>query len=86
MVRILAEIALFLLPFAAFALYLRYGRKVDSLFAGWSLRALVGCAVAAVLLVALSLYFIEAAGRGPTTGRYVPPSWQDGVLVPGHIE
>lgn len=86
MVRILAEIALFLLPFAAFALYLRYGRKVDSLFAGWSLRALVGCAVAAVLLVALSLYFIEAAGRGPTTGRYVPPSWQDGVMVPGHIE
>ncbi|CAA0095726.1 Uncharacterised protein [Starkeya nomas] len=86
MARILAEIALFLLPFAAFALYLRYGRKVDSFLAGWSLRALIGCAVVAVLLVAASLYFIEATGRGPTTGRYVPPSWQDGVLVPGHIE
>lgn len=86
MVRILAELALFLVPFIAFALYLRLGRKVDSWFDGWSLRALIGCSVAAVLLVALSLYFIEAAGRGPTTGRYVPPTWEDGVLVPGHVE
>jgi len=86
MTRILAEIALFLLPFAAFALYLRHGRKVDSVFAAWSLRALVVCSLLAVLLVAASLYFIEATGRGPTTGRYVPPTWQDGVLTPGHIE
>ncbi|MCK0209362.1 DUF6111 family protein [Starkeya koreensis] len=86
MTRLLAEIALFLLPFAAFALYLRFGRKVDSVFAGWSLRALILCAVVAVLLVAASLYFVESAGRGPTTGRYVPPTWQDGVLIPGHVE
>lgn len=86
MVRVLGEIALFLLPFLAFALYLRFGRKVDSLLDGWSLQAVVGCALAAILLVALSLYFLEAASRGPTTGRYVPPTWKDGVLVPGHIE
>ncbi|GLK70856.1 hypothetical protein KHC23_08810 [Ancylobacter dichloromethanicus] len=86
MARLLAEIALFLVPFAAFAVYLRYGRKVDSVFAGWSLRAMIGCSVVAVLLVALSLYFLEASSRGPTTGRYVPPTWEDGVLVPGHIE
>jgi hypothetical protein len=86
MVRIIAELALFLVPFAAFALYLRFGRKVDSLLDAWSLRALIGCSVAAVLLVALSLYFIEVAGRGPTTGRYVPPTWENGVLVPGHVE
>lgn len=86
MTRLIAEIALFLLPFLAFALYLRFGRKVDSVFAAWSLRALAICAVIAVLLVAGSLYLVESAGRGPTTGRYVPPTWKDGVLTPGHVE
>lgn len=86
MSRILLQLALFLLPFVLFALYLRYGRKVDSLFEGWSLPAFIGCAVAAVLITAISLYVFESSGRGPTTGRYVPPTWQDGVLIPGHVE
>jgi len=86
MARILAEIALFLLPFVAFALYLRFGRRVDSWFEGWSTAALLACAVIAVLLVAGSLLVFEISGRGPTTGAYVPPTWKDGVLTPGHIE
>ncbi len=86
MARILAEIGLFLLPFVAFALYLRFGRRVDSWLEGWSTRAFIACAVIAVLLVAGSLIGFEMSSRGPTTGAYVPPSWQDGVLTPGHIE
>ncbi|MDQ0509707.1 DUF6111 family protein [Ancylobacter amanitiformis] len=86
MLRILPEIGLFLLPFIAFALYLRFGRQVDSWLGGWSTRAFLICSLVAVLLVAASLYMIEASGRGPTTGAYVPPSWKDGVLTPGHIE
>jgi hypothetical protein len=86
MARIIAEIGLFLLPFLAFALYLRFGRRVDSWFEGWSTRAFALCTLAAVLLVALSLVIVEVSGRGPTTGAYVPPTWKDGVLTPGHIE
>ncbi|WP_428030786.1 DUF6111 family protein [Ancylobacter sp.] len=86
MARMIAQFALFLLPFVAFALYLRYGRKVDSWLSGWTLRALIGCSIVAVLLVALSLLFLESSTRGPTTGRYVPPTWENGVLVPGHLE
>lgn len=82
----LTEIALFLLPFLAFALYLRFGRGLDSLLAGWSTRAFAVCTVIALLLVAGSLYFIEWEARGPTAGRYVPPEWKDGVLIPGHVE
>lgn len=82
----ITNILLFVLPFVLFALYLRFGRQVDAALSGWSTRALALCLVAGVLLVAGSLYFLEAQGRGPTTGRYVPPSWEDGKLTPGHIE
>lgn len=82
----LTNILLFALPFIVFALYLRYGRGLDSLLAGWSTRAFAVCTLVAVLLVAGSLVLFEGQGRGPTTGRYVPPTWQDGVLTPGHIE
>ncbi len=82
----ITEILLFLAPFALFALYLRFGRGIDSLLAGWSTRSFALCTVAALLLVAASLYLFEAELRGPTQGRYVPPSWDNGILVPGHIE
>jgi uncharacterized membrane protein len=82
----LTEIVLFLAPFVVFALYLRFGRGLDSLLAGWSTTAFAVCTLIAVVLVAGSLYVIEWEGRGPTTGRYVPPTWKDGVLTPGHIE
>ncbi|MDF2996506.1 MAG: hypothetical protein K0R27_2143 [Xanthobacteraceae bacterium] len=87
MVRIaLSELLLFLAPFVLFALYLRFGRGLDSLLAGWSTTAFAVCTLIAVALVAGSLFFIEWEGRGPTKGRYVPPTWQDGVLTPGHVE
>lgn len=86
MARIIGQVLLFLVPFLAFALYLRYGRRVDSVFAGWSMRALLVCSLIGIALLAGSLYIFEASQRGPTTGRYVPPTWQDGVLIPGHIE
>ncbi|HSI40628.1 MAG TPA: DUF6111 family protein [Xanthobacteraceae bacterium] len=82
----LTEILLFLAPFALFALYLRFGRGLDSALEGWSTAALAGCTFVALLLVAGSLYLFEVEGRGPTTGRYVPPAWKDGVVIPGHVE
>lgn len=86
MARIIAEIGLFLLPFLAFALYLRFGRRVDSWLEGWSTQAFVLSALVGILLVAGSLIVFEVSSRGPTTGAYVPPTWKDGVLTPGHIE
>lgn len=82
----LTEILLFFAPFLLFALYLRFGRGLDSMLAGWSTVSFSVCTVIALLLVAGSLFLIEAEGRGPTTGRYVPPAWKDGILIPGHIE
>lgn len=82
----LTEIALFLTPFVLFGLYLRFGRGIDSMLAGWSTLAFVTCTLIAVVLVGASLVLFEASGRGPTTGSYVPPAWKDGILTPGHFE
>ncbi|MDR6951710.1 hypothetical protein J2X65_001059 [Ancylobacter sp. 3268] len=87
MIRVaITNILLFLTPFVLFALYLRFGRRVDAALSGWSTRALAGCLLAGVALVAASLLLFEAETRGPTTGRYVPPTWEGGKLTPGHIE
>ncbi|MFK8250548.1 DUF6111 family protein [Ancylobacter terrae] len=83
---VLTELALFLAPFIVFALYLRFGRGLDSALSGWSTTAFLLCSLAAVLLVAGGLVLFEMEGRQPTAGSYVPPTWKDGVLVPGHIE
>jgi hypothetical protein len=91
MIRILIEIALpFLLPSL---LYLGWwwliGRKrraarglPDFLHRGpWLWLMLAG----AVLLGAV-LSLGALTGRGPTTGRYVPPHSENGRVVPGHVE
>ncbi len=78
-------LALFLTPFAAYAIYLalraRYPLEVEH----WtgvrvSLLTLVGLAAAVIGLIALNL----ASPRGH--GVYVPAREVNGVLIPGHIE
>jgi len=80
----LLEILLFLLPFAAFALYLVLSRRGVSR-AAVSARAL-WLAAAGLLLVVGSLALLAGFSGEPTDGVYVPPHYKDGVLVPGHIE
>lgn len=82
---ILEPLALFLSPFALYAVYLalrvRYPLQVEH----WtslrvSILALAGLAAALLGLVLIDLL----APRGQ--GRYVPAHVENGVLVPGRIE
>ncbi len=82
---ILEPLALFLAPFAVYAVYLilraRYPLEVEH----WtgvrvSVLTLIGVAAAVIGLIALNL----TAPRGH--GTYVPAHQQNGVLVPGHFE
>lgn len=82
---VLEPLALFLAPFAAYAIYLalraRYPLEVEH----WtgvrvSILTVVGLAAAVLGLVALNLF----APRGQ--GVYVPAHQEGGVLVPGHFE
>jgi len=82
---VLEPLALFLTPFAAYAIYLalraRYPLEVEH-WTGFrvSVLTLIGLAAAVVGLLALNLF----APRGH--GVYVPAHEDNGVLVPGRIE
>ncbi len=84
--RAIAEpLALFLSPFALYAVYLvlrsRYPLEVDHwTTARVSLLTLIGLAAAVLGLIALDLF----SPRG--LGVYIPAHQEKGVLVPGRIE
>jgi uncharacterized protein DUF6111 len=84
--RTLVEpLALFLSPFAAYAVYLilraRYPLEIEHwTSARVSILTLVGLAAAILGLITLDLF----APRGH--GTYVPAHQENGVLVPGRIE
>ena len=82
MIRSLVEeIALFLMPFAAFALWLMFRRKAPHDLTHWDGRGLI--------LTLIGLLFVAAglAWTGFTAererGTYVPAHTEDGRLVPG---
>ena len=42
--------------------------------------------IAGICLVSLSLVVLALVGDEPVEGTYVPPTYIDGEIVPGHIE
>ena len=83
--EVLEPLALFLSPFAAYALYLalraRYPLEVQHWTRGRvSIMTLAGLAAAVLGLVAINAF----APRG--RGVYIPAHVENGVLVPGRIE
>jgi hypothetical protein len=82
---ILIDIALFLTPFALYALFLFATRAGVLHPESWPLRVLIWLTAAAVaLLIAGSIYLAQHTGA-PAGSDYVPPRMEDGKLVPGHI-
>jgi hypothetical protein len=82
---LLESLGLFLLPFAAFALYLglrlRYPLAVEHWTRGrLSWLTLAGLAATALGLIALNAF----APRGH--GVYVPAHLENGIIVPGRFE
>ena len=79
------DVVLFLLPFAAYGLYLYAARAgfAPALRMGTPLLRLVavGLGLAVIGLVLLGIFGGE---RGQ--GRYVPAQYRDGKLIPGHFE
>jgi hypothetical protein len=82
---VLEPLALFLSPFAVYALYLalraRYPLEVEHWTRGRvSLMTLIGLAAAVLGLIALNAF----APRG--RGVYIPAHIENGVLVPGRFQ
>ena len=86
MVRfVLVDAIFFLLPFAAYALWLLFTRRTMRNAEDWQARTIAWLALAgAVPMPAVGLFFIHF-GSNPPGGIYVPPHLENGVIVPGHF-
>lgn len=83
---ILIQIALFLAPFAVYALVL-LATKRDAREAGnWPARTLLTLAIAGGVLVILGLVFFAHFGGAAPGGTYEPARYEDGKLIPGRIK
>jgi hypothetical protein len=75
----------FLLPFAAYGLWLLVTRRSVGGVAEWEVRTVTYLSLAgAVLMIASILFFIHY-DRDPPGGTYVPAHMEDGRIVPGRI-
>jgi hypothetical protein len=82
-VRTIYIILLFLLPFAVYALYLRFRPESDNepaLTHPWTMLIIAG-----LVLVAGSFVFWGVFENANQRGVYVPPHLEDGRLVPGRV-
>ena len=88
MPRVLLTIVLpLLLPTALYLLWvttLRPPLRGDSV--PWAALPWVWLAGAGVALLAIVLFVVTVHFGTPQEGVYVPPRWQNGHIVPGHME
>jgi hypothetical protein len=83
MIRPLAtELALFLVPFALYAIYLLATRAEVLHPDAWRIGTLVWLTIAALLLM-LGSFLVLAHFGGAPNAQYVPAHIEDGKLVPG---
>jgi hypothetical protein len=84
MVRpILTELALFLLPFIAYAVYLAVTRSDVLAPASWSISRLAWLTIAALVLVIGSFVGIAQFSGSPPGSTYIPAHMENGRFVPG---
>jgi hypothetical protein len=83
---VLTEVALFLAPFAAYALFLWATRAGVLDPKAWSLTRLAWLTIAAlVLMIGSFVVFAQFSGSAPRS-VYVPAHLEDGHLVPGTMK
>lgn len=85
MSRVAIQLALFLLPFAAYAVFLWATGKGWRAPERWRGVPLVWLVAAGVAITLASLAILALTTGGSTRALYVPAHTQDGVFVPGRI-
>jgi hypothetical protein len=87
MLRFVAFDAIFfLLPFAAYALWLVVTRRTLTNVGDWEIRTIGYLALAgAVLVIGVLVAFVHLDSDEPG-GVYVPAHLENGKIVPGHFE
>ncbi len=83
--ELLERIALFVLPFAVYGIYLLLVR-VRSGLPVQHRHPWTGIFIAGLLLVVASFIYTGLTEGETTKGVYVPPQVVNGKIVPGHVE
>jgi hypothetical protein len=80
---ILIEIGIFLIPFAAYSLFVALSRANVLLASSWPLHIIGRLAVGALLLVICSLILLANFSGAPPGLTYTPAHMENGKFVPG---
>jgi hypothetical protein len=80
---VLTEFGLFLIPFAAYAVFLIATRAQLFDKGSWPLPVVGWLTVAALLIVIVSFAMLASFSGAPPGSTYVPAHIEDGRLVPG---
>jgi hypothetical protein len=80
---VFTEVALFLLPFLVYAIFLWASRAGVLDASAWSPARLVWLVIAALSLVAGSFVMLAEFGGAPARSTYVPAHVDNGELRPG---
>ena len=83
---VLTELAIFLAPFAIYALFL-LGTRADVLHPdSWSIRKLLTLTCVALALMFFSFLVLAHFSGEPKNSAYVPAHIENGKLVPGTVK
>jgi hypothetical protein len=86
MARFIAfDAVFFLLPFAAYGLWLLITRRSVGGVAEWEVRTVTILSLAGALLMLAAVFFFIQYDRDPPGGTYIPAHMENGEIVPGHI-
>ena len=80
---VLTEIAIFLIPFAVYALFLIATRSGLLVQSSWPFHMIAKLAIGSLLLVIVSLVLLANFSGAPPRSTYIPAHIENGRLVPG---
>jgi uncharacterized protein (DUF983 family) len=80
---VLTEVGIFLIPFALYAVFLIATRNGVTLKSSWPMPVVIKLAIAASVLVIVSLVLLAQFSGAPPGATYVPAHIENGRLVPG---
>ncbi|MEH2519672.1 DUF6111 family protein [Bradyrhizobium sp. RDT10] len=80
---ILTEIAIFLIPFVAYALFLIATRAGVFASSSWPAHLVAKLVLGSLLLVVISFVLLAQFSGAPPDSTYVPAHLEDGKLVDG---
>jgi hypothetical protein len=80
---VLTEIAIFLIPFAAYALFLIATRSGLLVSSSWPAHLVAKLVLGSLVLVVISFVLLAHFSGAPPDSTYVPAHIENGKLIPG---